>query len=322
MSENFIYEIGFPPNVIHVDEIEFQKLGKMYNIFIIIGIVLVVLIMVVLIVLLSLYLTKVPKPEDNLNYSNLLNNLKVKTNYIPEENCIGNNLEWNSNTSTCQCKFPYYGSNCIHQLYSEPYYDLGLYEQIQPLTTKEIIGSRNLSYDENSCTAICDSYSECIGIKHQLLPTGDYKCELITSDIKIGGNNHLYLTEDGSDIIFNGSRTHPKFEEQIFVFKGPKPQNYYLYQSNRNGFYNFNMNEVVELNWIPEFAINDGQLVGIWSPSRFNPEDFDKLRVSKSVYVDEPKNANSVYPLEFPNYIKYAPKIYVMYKKLQNLKKI
>lgn len=329
-----------PNNFIH--DISPIKVKSENNVLIYVLIILSICIFVILLVLLILWiLVGVKKNKTNnsenktttqdINYGTYRNYYdeipNIMEDVFTEKNCNDINVEWKNNT--CYCAFPYYGDNCSKQFHAKNYTTFGNLENSNLLTYDSFVQSttNNLTYnsttkniDKDSCTSLCDINDDCKAVKYDYLgKPGHYRCSVITSDIKIEGDNtRIYIDKDiSSEILINIDRTHPIFLDKVIVYKGKKPLNYWVESDTNSKIKHIPINKLIELDFIPNKIINDNNLIGVWSNEPFNIDDFNLLRFSgnKNIYVD-----NGDDNLNLPTKLKYEDKLYVVYKKLKKLK--
>lgn len=251
------------------------------------------------------------------------------------ENCVGENKIMDDNCQ-CQCILPYYGDFCDFQYYSNTYFSLGTVSDTNlSYTIEKTIENINMSFDENmdpiidSCTGICDGLNNCTGV---LFEPSTKTCSILSGDIHVTGETY---TNGSNGIYIRGNKTHPMFDQKVFLFTGSKPINYWnLKNVNKTnitpGFFTATLDVVNELNWLPETVINDNsKLVGLWSLYKFTPQDFDGLvkkiqsgnntgENSANMFIDDNGGINAQYSLLKKNSNSYKVfsknKMYFMYK--------
>jgi hypothetical protein len=276
-------------------------------------------------------------------YNNLKGGKEVSS--YTENECEGENIIWENG---CKCKKNYYDPFCTSQIYSNNYVSLGILSQPDRINytvlnmeeNKFLTYNDNFDIDENSCTSLCDSRTDCQAVRFS--KNDDiYFCELI-KDITIeGGQNFIYVDDTiyGSGIYIKKGNSI-NIEDQVFLFLLPSqysnlPINWWIKrdeivpneENQRNGLVMLSTEntEAVPLIWRPNTVVQTGQgVVGVWSLYDFNSSSFSSLYRqgnNENVYVDNITDT-PIKNIQLPSNFNNAPIIYVMYRKLDMLKSI
>lgn len=317
---------------------------KIISTYIIYGIILLVIILVIIIV--SLYTASVLK-QTNINVFSTIpiqpSNSLVLTEvseYIKKINatgidqnqstCVGNNLIYSDNK--CTCAFPYFGEYCSREFHESNYYDLAIDPLLVKFTSNKLINVNDLSFSENgqttnsmklntyiesnpqSCTGLCNNTDGCIGVIFD-----NKGCQLITSKIEVPDNVKINNPLESISTMFIKGGVNVILNNKIILYTGKKPIRYWnpspefipLPTTNNRGFIQFKANNPNKLNWIPKRIMNFSNLIGIWSIIPLN--NIPSIVSTDTVYIDKGNVEFIDYELDFPNFIKNAETIYVIY---------
>lgn len=187
----------------------------------------------------------------------------------------------------CHCSLGFTGPNCTLEEVDPTYYDLGT--PANPLEV-DVIESpivNQLSGGNNSCTQACTGMEDCIGV--QYFPTSECdtgnRCFLLRG-VKVPADDFLSFSPDTQSQIYINDPQGLVFVNRIFLVEtlASFPPHYpRIFKS--PGYRQLIVNEVAALDFFPTIAVQNSNLLGIYSLNPFTKENIQTVSLQADTYV-------------------------------------
>lgn len=281
---------------------------------------LILLGLVILIIFWAYDMTK-PKPipqtinvrnrtNDNVGGVNSLlstKNIKLSINGSSLTNkydCENQNAKWVN--GKCQCNGKYFGPHCNQEIFDAKYTAIGIPEEdVNGTVIKSIPNIMDLSFNENSCTEICDRTENCNGVVFE-----DGYCNLLSGDII--APSPIYYHQDIQSTLYVKDTTKLKFTNNIYLgeYYFSFPTRYWLVEST-NHYIQLKPNEISKINFYPRYIKINNSYTGIYSRQPFKLEHANDMITYPNLHVWYIHQPNT--QLNLPRDFQYTLPLYVVY---------
>ena len=253
--------------------------------------------------------TTKPNPElhSNIGAATSGNILDDTSSFTTLQQCeSSSNTIWTN--EKCSCKHPFFGNECSREKHDKSYFAVGTpdFHNLQ-LSVSNTIKTNSKSFNDKSCSKLCDKSEGCIGFLY------DNKiCTLLKDNIIVAKDATIPYDMHTESTLYMKSSDNLQFENRIFLggYTGAFPPRYWLVKE--TGMYlQLYPGEIRKISFAPIYTKIHGYYTGIYCLHPFSDEDINTIldRGDTSECYIHRQGSN----INIPPHWKYKVPLYVVY---------